>query len=588
MSVIVLNIPHSSSFIPQKYRPLFIVNEKKINEELRCMTDWYVDELFRHFYQTETVKTDVSRLICDTERFADDSVEQMARKGMGVIYTHSHNGDVIKKVPDGHKDEILKKYYRYHHRKLTRSVASMLKTWNRALIIDCHSFSSVPFDCDRDQHPDRPDFCIGIDPFHTPYQLVDYAYSHFSANGKYSVDINTPFYGSIVPEKYYRKDSRVHSIMIEVNRSLYMDEQSLAKKPEFHDIHGLIEKFLDTICNLRGEDYALLDRRPDRTVVETVRESNNIITCFEQTRLVEKGIYNNLYRCDYRLDRTSVSTIYCTHIIGTDFIDHCGQKLKLSNRAARQMRDEWHRVSGIIGKTNTEGIIIHSTKDTDWRLLRLCSNCYSLVRNYKSGSTVNCSRILVDNENWHGLADCVMKTEDFPLSYMTAKKLQEIRPDLTEAAILNFNELEAELLINTTVLNDRLLSSGIMYIHEIETSNDMKVLAELDKAKKYFTRTNDVYDLSNMAIETVANITTGYTRRIEYLQLGIIIDDKHFKARWNYNDKLLFQSDYRSEEIKITEDLSNTLKRIDCIMQEKHMERFREYDFNVLVREVLK
>ena len=35
---------------------------------------------------------------------------------------------------------------------------------------------------------------------------------------------NQPFSGSYVPTDYYRSDRRIHSLMIEVNRSLYMDE----------------------------------------------------------------------------------------------------------------------------------------------------------------------------------------------------------------------------------------------------------------------------------------------------------------------------------------------------------------------------
>ena len=37
------------------------------------------------------------------------------------------------------------------------------------------------------------------------------------------MEINRPFAGSIVPMKYYRKDIRVMSVMIEINRRLYID-----------------------------------------------------------------------------------------------------------------------------------------------------------------------------------------------------------------------------------------------------------------------------------------------------------------------------------------------------------------------------
>jgi N-formylglutamate amidohydrolase len=42
----------------------------------------------------------------------------------------------------------------------------------------------------------------------------------------YSVAVDAPFAGALVLLSFYRKDDRVLSVMIEVNRRLYMDEQS--------------------------------------------------------------------------------------------------------------------------------------------------------------------------------------------------------------------------------------------------------------------------------------------------------------------------------------------------------------------------
>ena len=50
----------------------------------------------------------------------------------------------------------------------------------------------------------------------------------FTARG-YSVSINSPFSGTIVPLKHYLKDRRVSSIMIEVNRSLYDDRGGFSR-----------------------------------------------------------------------------------------------------------------------------------------------------------------------------------------------------------------------------------------------------------------------------------------------------------------------------------------------------------------------
>lgn len=51
------------------------------------MTDMYIDELFEYVKASEIIFP-ISRLIVDPERFLNDSKEyNMAKIGMGVIYT---------------------------------------------------------------------------------------------------------------------------------------------------------------------------------------------------------------------------------------------------------------------------------------------------------------------------------------------------------------------------------------------------------------------------------------------------------------------------------------------------------------------
>lgn len=81
---IILNIPHSGTYIPEEHNTLFRIDD--LSEELRIMTDWYTDESFAFRY-TNNVIQNVSRLLVDTERFENDDEEEMAKVGMGAIYT---------------------------------------------------------------------------------------------------------------------------------------------------------------------------------------------------------------------------------------------------------------------------------------------------------------------------------------------------------------------------------------------------------------------------------------------------------------------------------------------------------------------
>lgn len=52
--------------------------------------------------------------------------------------------------------------------------------------------------------------------------------------------MNRPFSGSLVPGKYYRSNQNVMSVMIEVNRELYLEEGSALKGDNFEDIQQMI------------------------------------------------------------------------------------------------------------------------------------------------------------------------------------------------------------------------------------------------------------------------------------------------------------------------------------------------------------
>ncbi len=226
---LILNIPHSSALIPEEYRKIFLVRNPE--KELRVMTDWYTDELFG-FEDAFIIKASVSRLIVDTERFPDDEDEPMAKVGMGAVYTHSSKGEKLKDTDDKHRAEVMERYYYPYHRKLEDAVSQSLERHHSAMIIDCHSFSSVPLPHESDRKYPRPDVCIGTDSFHTNDALAGFIYDFFSDRG-YRTDFNTPFSGTIVPLRYYGKDSSVQSVMIEINRSIYMDEMTLLRKKTF-------------------------------------------------------------------------------------------------------------------------------------------------------------------------------------------------------------------------------------------------------------------------------------------------------------------------------------------------------------------
>lgn len=246
LCTMLLHIPHSSIKIPNGVRSTLLLSDDQLHKELLRMTDWFTDLLFDIDGAKRLIYT-VSRLVCDPERFADDHAEPMVSRGMGVIYTQTSEGSVLRKQLSSQEQKLLlERFYMPHHAALEAMVESELNAHGSCLIIDSHSFSSQPLPHEPDQNLNRPDICIGTDPFHTPQELAKVAVGAFEKCGL-SVAINRPFQGALVPMKYYQKDKRVLSVMIEVRRGLYMDEESGEKNSRFSAVRTQIEAALSSI-----------------------------------------------------------------------------------------------------------------------------------------------------------------------------------------------------------------------------------------------------------------------------------------------------------------------------------------------------
>jgi N-formylglutamate amidohydrolase len=235
MSSIVLHIPHASRLIPKELLPSFLPSQARLNNELLVLTDVWADELVGALpFRAQRIIFPVSRLVVDPERFPSDDQEPMALKGMGATYTRLSSGEPLRKLSAADRTVLMDAYYYPHHRVLTAATESAVRETGNCLIIDVHSFSSSPLQHEADQAVDRPEICVGFDAFHSPFPGDADIISTCKRLG-FSGSVNRPFSGSIVPTKFWRRDDRVRSFMIEVRRDVYMNEQTAERLPDFSE-----------------------------------------------------------------------------------------------------------------------------------------------------------------------------------------------------------------------------------------------------------------------------------------------------------------------------------------------------------------
>ncbi len=241
-SPLLLHIPHASTGIPDDACGDFVVDRNTLDAELLRLTDRFTDALYGDgFPPAQIVAADVSRLVVDVERFADDAHEPCAAHGMGAVYVRTSSGAPLRAISATRRAQLMDQYYWPHHHRLDAMAARALEQFGRCVIIDAHSFPVAPLPTQVDVG-DPPEIGIGTDAMHTSAELADVVHTFFTDRG-FSVGVNRPFAGALVPNAYYGRDQRVQSVMIEVRRDLYMNERTGDRLPRFADVQRVLTEF---------------------------------------------------------------------------------------------------------------------------------------------------------------------------------------------------------------------------------------------------------------------------------------------------------------------------------------------------------
>ena len=218
---LVLNIPHASvaGLGYAKWD-----DEVGLIREVRKWTDWYTDLIFVPDNKpgVKSITADYSRFVVDVERLEDDPLDST---GQGIVYTQ-FNG-IKRTIDEEERLGMMAYYYAY-----IKQLKGMLN--EHSLLVDCHSFPSDMCDVD---------VCIGVNnDWSRPTDFViDLVTEVFKQSG-YSVMVNHPYSNAIAPQT----DFVYNSIMIEINKRIYMNEQTL----ELLDSASKVRAVLDTLYEI--------------------------------------------------------------------------------------------------------------------------------------------------------------------------------------------------------------------------------------------------------------------------------------------------------------------------------------------------
>lgn len=241
---ILIHIPHSSLKIPKIFKSRIIISYQDLIKENKDMCDLYVNKLI-NINNYNVVKFNYSRMFCDVERFKNDDFEEMSKIGMGAIYECTSKHKNFINIDSKYKNYVLNNFYDKHHNSLDNMCEEILNKYNSCIIVDLHSFSNKIVKRLLNKK-NNPDICIGID-YNFYDKKLEEIVCNFLKNKNYKLKINYPYTGSIIPNKYYRsKNKNIKTIMIEINKKLYL-KNNIINKDNFKKLKKDIKELLELI-----------------------------------------------------------------------------------------------------------------------------------------------------------------------------------------------------------------------------------------------------------------------------------------------------------------------------------------------------
>ena len=251
----VFNSPHSGRHYPDRFLAMVRLDRSAIRRSEDC----YVDELFGSAVMlgAPLLAANFPRAYLDVNRepweldprmfaepvpsYANIRSARVAG-GLGTVPKLVGEGlDIYPaRLPLSEAVNRIETIYKPYHEQLKRLVTRTHARFGFAILVDCHS---MPASIRIGENGVRPDFIIG-DRFGASASpaLTEHAIGLLVAMG-YTVAHNKPYAGGFITEHYGRPGKGLHTLQIEVNRGLYMNERTFQKSPGFDALADDLARF---------------------------------------------------------------------------------------------------------------------------------------------------------------------------------------------------------------------------------------------------------------------------------------------------------------------------------------------------------
>lgn len=264
---LVLDSPHSGVDYPEDFRPacdLAILRRtedthvEKLYDFAPALGVAWIEALFpRSYLDANRNVTELDVTLLEDQWTGpletDPVVLAKVRLGKGLVWRCTDEGVDIydRKLSAAEVRQRIERCWRPYHAAVADAIARAHARHGYSIHLDCHSMPAVS----ASHATDFPglvhaDFVIGDRDGSTAAPALSRLVCDMLRGFGYSVEYNHPYKGVELVRRYGDPAAQRHSIQVELNRKLYMDEDTLQPHAGFETLRGhlrqLVQRLLAT------------------------------------------------------------------------------------------------------------------------------------------------------------------------------------------------------------------------------------------------------------------------------------------------------------------------------------------------------
>jgi N-formylglutamate deformylase len=263
---VVYDSPHSGTFYPADF------NAAVAAATLRMAEDTHVEKLYaaapahgatliaahfpRSYIDCNRSLLDIDDALLAAKWPGPINVSKKTEKGIGLVWRKLDTGEDIytRKLTVAEVQARITHCYAPYHKAVRDAINAAHKHYGAVWHINCHSMPAVS-GLVAEEGPGKPraEFVLG-DRDGTTCAPEFTAFIAATLRGfGYDVKINDPYKGVELVRAYSEPASHKHSLQIEVNRKLYMDEKSREPNANFATLQADITRLIAAVATYARE-----------------------------------------------------------------------------------------------------------------------------------------------------------------------------------------------------------------------------------------------------------------------------------------------------------------------------------------------